>query len=68
MWDRMYRKKLMVLLGAKRKAGYGLEAIKRLEAGRSIIYKVGDEIVEEFPPIEIQEIGLDAAVRSPEPP
>ncbi len=42
-----------------KKLGYGLEAIKRLRAGRSIIYNIGKMIVEEHPDGSRFEMTLD---------
>ncbi len=42
-----------------KKHGYGLEAIKRLRAGRSIIIGEGQMIVEEFPDGRRQQMDVD---------
>lgn len=42
-----------------KKQGYGLEAIKRLKSGRSIVYKIGETIVEEYPDGSRFEMTLD---------
>jgi hypothetical protein len=47
-----------------KKQGYGLEAIKRLKAGRTIIYNIGTMIVEEHPDGSRFEMTLDENDRS----
>jgi hypothetical protein len=42
-----------------KKHGYGLEAIKRLRAGRSIIIGEGNIIIEEFPDGRRQQMDVD---------
>ncbi len=47
--NRMQDSLRQLLESKKRAMGYGLEAMKRLRAGRSIIYSEGQTIVEELP-------------------
>jgi len=44
--------------------GYGLEAIKRLKAGRSIIYGSDGIVIEEYPDGRRFEMALDEGYRA----
>ena len=46
-----------------KKQGYGLEAIKRLKAGRPIVYKLGNILIEEHPDGSRFEMTLDEQYR-----